>query len=818
MAKQRQLSLSWPAKGLDKRGSYEQQAPYSTPDALNVWTDDRSEGRERGGSRPGLGKTFSQQISGSSARVRLVDTVQFIKDGERETILVASAGGELWYQSNASTMSKVANGVDGSSGTLPTLASDRLLVSAPLRQKLYIADNGDGSDTLVDSGELAQIASGTAFTSVTSAADSTPKNFETLGVNANDHCVVILSRGTGTNEIQTIAVDGTPTGGTFYLTFNGSRTTDLAYNADAATIQAALLKLSSIGKDDSGNNNVSCSGGALPGTPVTVTFQNDLGGQRVPLITASDNELTGGGTNEVQTITQGATGGTFNLKVIVDGQVETTAPIAWNAAASAVESAIEALSIVPSGEASGGGGALNSAPVTITFSGSLGSRDVAILAVDSAGLTGGTKLATVAETTKGINTDIRVSRSTRGKTGRTVTGAFEIASVSGTTITLATSPNAESVSGLKYRIARTIKVYDPENNKMYPLFQDWLKGSVPTNCTTIAAWRNRLVCVEASNPQNFKMSRQGDTSDWDYSADDAQRSIVGSLTAAGQIGEPIVALVPYHHNCLVIGCTSSLWIMTGDPAMGGTARRLDDQIGMLGPKSWCLIAGGYMMFMSRDGLYVMPPGCGTAPTSVSRELLPEELINIDTSSKTVTMAYDIRYRGVHLFIHGGSNTFHWFIDIKTRLEGDKVTAAFWPVSYQVDHVASSCHTRRDFTSNESPVVFGSHDGYLRHLKPSLDEDDGSNAISSHIVFGPFSLGDSTGMFEGKLSSICAALGQNSGDVTWSVHVGQTAEDAVDAAARESGIWKGYAGTGLQYRAHPKARGSFATVKITSAGT
>ena len=46
----------------------------------------------------------------------------------------------------------------------------------------------------------------------------------------------------------------------------------------------------------------------------------------------------------------------------------------------------------------------------------------------------------------------------------------------------------------------------------------------------------------------------------------------------------------------------------------------------------------------------------------------------------------------------------------------------------------------------------------------------------------------------------------------------TAEDAVDAAARETGTWTGYAGTGLQYRAHPKARGAFATVKITSAGT
>lgn len=809
MAKQRQLSLSWPAKGLDKRGSYEQQAPYSTPDALNVWTDDRSEGRERGGSRPGLGKTFSQQISGSSARVRLIDTVQYIVDSVRTTKLVASAGGELWQQSNSSTMAKVANGIDGSSGTLPTLA-DAELVSAPLRQKLYIADNA----ALVDSGEDGALTGGTAFT----AADGT--NFGTLNVDKDDHCVVILSRGAGVNEIQTITIGGTPTGGTYYLEFNGSRTTDLAHDADIATIQAALLKLSSIGKDDSGNNNILVGAGDLPGTPVTVTFQNDLGARRVPLMTSFSSELTSAATNEVQTLTQGATGGTFNLKVIVDGEVETTAPIAWNANGAAVELAVEALSIVPSGEATGANSATNlsDGTVTITFSGSLGSHDISMMAVDSSGLTGGTKLLVVTETTKGINTDVRVSRSTRGKTGRTVTGAFEIASVSTTTINLATAPNAENVTGLKYRIARTIKVYDPENNKMYPLFQDWLKGSVPTNCTTIAAWRNRLVCVEASNPQNFKMSRQGNTSDWDYSADDAQRSIVGSLTSAGQISEPIVALVPYHQNCLVIGCTSSLWIMTGDPAMGGTARRLDDQIGVLGPKSWCLIAGGYMMFMSRDGLYVMPPGCGTAPTSVSRELLPEELINIDTSSKTVTMAYDLRYRGVHLFIHGGSNTSHWFIDIKTRMEGDKVTAAFWPVSYQADHVASACHTRRDFTSNESPVVFGSHDGYLRHLKPSLDQDDGSNAISSYVVFGPFALGDSSGMFEGKLSSICAALGQDSGDVSWSVHVGQTAEDAVDAAARESGTWTGYAGTGLQYRAHPKARGAFATVKITSAGT
>ena len=105
MAKERQISLSWPAKGLDKRGAYEQQAPFSTPSALNVWSDDRSEERERGGSRPGLGKTFAQQISGTSNPIRLVETLQYVKESVLSSELLASANGELWYQSNSSTMS-----------------------------------------------------------------------------------------------------------------------------------------------------------------------------------------------------------------------------------------------------------------------------------------------------------------------------------------------------------------------------------------------------------------------------------------------------------------------------------------------------------------------------------------------------------------------------------------------------------------------------------------------------------------------------------------------------------------------------------------
>lgn len=90
------------------------------------------------------------------------------------------------------------------------------------------------------------------------------------------------------NEIQTLSITGAPTGGTFTLTYSGQTTSAIAYNASAANIQTALESLSNI---DSGD--VSCSGGTLPGTAVTVTFEGNLANTDVPLMT-STSSLTGG--------------------------------------------------------------------------------------------------------------------------------------------------------------------------------------------------------------------------------------------------------------------------------------------------------------------------------------------------------------------------------------------------------------------------------------------------------------------------------------------------------------------------------------------
>jgi hypothetical protein len=92
----------------------------------------------------------------------------------------------------------------------------------------------------------------------------------------------------GANEAQTINVTGIPTGGTFTLTFDGATTANIVYNASAAVVQAALEALSNIG-----SGNVAGSGGALPGTPVVITFQGSLAKREVPQMSAA-HAFTGG--------------------------------------------------------------------------------------------------------------------------------------------------------------------------------------------------------------------------------------------------------------------------------------------------------------------------------------------------------------------------------------------------------------------------------------------------------------------------------------------------------------------------------------------
>ncbi len=103
-----------------------------------------------------------------------------------------------------------------------------------------------------------------------------------------------------TNEVQSVTVTGSPTGGTFTLTWNGQTTAAIAYNATAATVQAALVALPNINPGD-----VTVTGNA--GGPYSVTFAGQYLGDNVAQMTATAS-LTGGSTPGVTVATTTAGG------------------------------------------------------------------------------------------------------------------------------------------------------------------------------------------------------------------------------------------------------------------------------------------------------------------------------------------------------------------------------------------------------------------------------------------------------------------------------------------------------------------------------
>jgi hypothetical protein len=115
--------------------------------------------------------------------------------------------------------------------------------------------------------------------------------------------------------------------------------------------------------------------------------------------TALDSTVT----SDVQTITITGTptGGTFTVTLAG----VTSGAIAYNAVASAVQTAIQAMSNVGSGNATVTGGAGPGTPWVVTFAGALASQNITLMTASGALLTGGTSPA------------VAVTHTTPGKTG-----------------------------------------------------------------------------------------------------------------------------------------------------------------------------------------------------------------------------------------------------------------------------------------------------------------------------------------------------------------------------------------------------------------
>lgn len=149
----------------------------------------------------------------------------------------------------------------------------------------------------------------------------------------------VLGELVGNNEVQTVAITGDPTGGTFTLTFGGDTTANIDFDATAAELQAALEALDTIETSN-----------------VSVTKARSIWN----LTTAA-----------------GADAGTFRIEVIRNGVSATTSALAYNVSTTDMQTALVALSTVGTGGVAVTGSA--GSAYRLGFLASLGDLEVRIL-------------------------------------------------------------------------------------------------------------------------------------------------------------------------------------------------------------------------------------------------------------------------------------------------------------------------------------------------------------------------------------------------------------------------------------------------------
>lgn len=311
-------------------------------------------------------------------------------------------------------------------------------------------------------------------------------------------------------------------------------------------------------------------------------------------------------------------------------------------------------------------------------------------------------------------------------------------------------------------------------------------GSLPVDSQSgrarlICTWRGRTVLAGLPwNPQNLYMSKQNDPFDWDYAptTQTVQQAFSGNDSMSGQIPDIINCLISYNDDTMVVGCDHTIWQITGDPMAGGQWDNISQTIGMAWGRPFALDPSGQIYFMSNTGaIYKMTPG--SLPVRCSQQI-DRRLESIDHSKNLVRLAWDLNARGLYVFVtpyDATEDTTHYFWEERTD--------AWMPFQFaNPDHNPLAVHVYDGDLPDDRVVLLGGRDGRVRYFDNAATKDDGTT-INSEVWLGPILTKDLAFLV---LKELQATLGETSGDITYSIHVGDSAEKAFGSEAVQSGTW------------------------------
>lgn len=752
--KHKLIDIKFPLGGLNRRGAHRQQPPYTSRNLLNVRPKGNLQGRERGGSRPGL---IESHFDNLGAAVRLLSPmVLALGDGFTSwsdtfdgTIMSDAWTQASWASDVPSIMPSALAGVDTSVAEgevvrdpLPIDTAKAYTVEMFLtpwggtfsgKYRIYLRLD-DAAPDYTDAGVMVEL-------------------FLTSGEETGAGKIVSVTGGVETSRTFTFPIDEFSIPGWFSVTVV----------ADDVTVYWNGVEEYTWGVD------------AHPGAGVGFGLQTIEDGDVTLVNTFRVQYYSTGTTDALRSMLVASAGGdlwresTYGRMTVVASDLTVRDDILLRSVQSG-----QKLYIADYGDTRDAG-------TDGTVSGSVLDDDA------------GQDWSTL-----GIDPDSDVCVILNVGPGM-VAGTYKITepahAVNG--ITLDSAPGDGACA---YRIERAPKIYDPLLNTI--TIMTATAGQVPTGNPLICRYLDRIVVAGAEiAPHVWYMSRQGDPLDWDYSQEDSRRAVAGTASEAGVPGTAITALIPHSDDYLIMGCRSEIWRLRGDPAFGGQLDSLSHAVGIIGRNAWCLGPAGELIFLSLDGIYVLAPGGNSYPESMSRETLPREFLNLDPNMVIASLEYDVTGRGVHIYLTPDSSNarMHWWLD------WDRKT--FWPVSMDSDHEPTATCAVQGVTIEDSGVILGGRDGTLRRLSDLADVDS-RIPFATYAEIGPIALGR-----DGETGSIVTMSGEiaiGSGDVTWATHPAQTFEGTETVAASDTGTFI----AGLNASVYPACRGQAVMIKLT----
>lgn len=331
------------------------------------------------------------------------------------------------------------------------------------------------------------------------------------------------------------------------------------------------------------------------------------------------------------------------------------------------------------------------------------------------------------------------------------------------------------------------------------------QGDVPQGCHLLARYAGRMVL--AGEPEYaVLMSKIGDPHNWLFNDPAAGAASAVDMTSEeyGVLFGPITALIAFSDDYLIIAERGSLTRLVGDLLLGGRPVNISHTVGIHGYRAWCVTPEAELLFLGSEGLFRLAPGGMSFPVPISRDRLPRELLSIDPLRREVVLAYDRIAVGVHIFILGLPDsgvglTEHWWFDWKNK--------TFWPVEVFPTDTPYDAMWYEGDSATRAAVVLGCSDAGLRQFSNERATDAGGE-FASHCDYGPVRLANVDSR-RGVLNSV-RLFKSDTSEVNVDVRVGDSAE----AAYRADSVYRKLAnGTAMRV----KRGGSSAFVKLSGTG-